>query len=112
MTDLCRLAEIEDGQGRGFTVQVEGGRSNIVVVRKGPAVFGYRNMCPHTGRSLDYFPDQFMDKTGAYILCLNHDARFRVEDGVCFAGPCLGQRLKPVTVRVNGDGYVTFITGH
>jgi nitrite reductase/ring-hydroxylating ferredoxin subunit len=52
-----------------------------------------------------------MDKTGEYILCLNHDARFRVEDGVCIGGPCLGQRLKPVTVRVNGNGYVTFVTG-
>ena len=35
-----------------------------------------------------------------------HGALFRLEDGVCVAGPCAGERLKPWPVAVI-DGVVT-----
>jgi len=103
---LCRLDEIDDGKGRGFNIEIDGIRRNIFVVRKGSAAYGYRNICPHAARRIDWDPDDFTDPTGEYILCSNHDARFRIEDGVCFAGPCRGQRLNPVSVRVDVNGFV------
>ena len=107
MSALCRLEEIEDGTGRGFTVELDGIRRDIFVVRKGSSVFGYRNLCPHAARRLDWPEDEFTIEKAEYIVCTNHDARFRIEDGVCFAGPCRGQKLKPVPVRVGDDGCVT-----
>jgi nitrite reductase/ring-hydroxylating ferredoxin subunit len=38
-----------------------------------------------------------MDLTQRYLLCANHGALFRVEDGFCLRGPCHGQSLKQVT---------------
>lgn len=107
MTILCRLDDIEDGKGRGFTVEVHGIPRDIFVVRKGSSAYGYRNVCPHAARRLDHWDeDEFTDPTGEYIQCSSHDARFRIEDGVCFAGPTRGKSLKPVPVHIDDDGRV------
>lgn len=37
------------------------------------------------------------------IYCKNHGALFRVPDGVCDHGPCLGAALAPLTVEVSGE---------
>jgi nitrite reductase/ring-hydroxylating ferredoxin subunit len=41
-----------------------------------------------------------MDFTQQYLLCANHGALFRVEDGFCFRGPCRGQSLKKVQLLI------------
>jgi nitrite reductase/ring-hydroxylating ferredoxin subunit len=38
-------------------------------------------------------------------MCSTHGALFRVEDGVCLAGPCQGDRLEPYPIVVR-DGVV------
>jgi nitrite reductase/ring-hydroxylating ferredoxin subunit len=111
MTVLCRLDEIEDGRGRGFTVEDEGAPRDIFVVRKGASAYGYRNVCPHAARRLDEWDeDEFTNPTGEYIQCTSHDARFRIEDGLCFAGPTRGKKLKPIEVRVDDEGRVILIS--
>lgn len=37
------------------------------------------------------------------IYCKNHGALFRVADGVCDWGPCVGKALVPCTVEFQGD---------
>jgi nitrite reductase/ring-hydroxylating ferredoxin subunit len=39
------------------------------------------------------------------ILCATHGAEFRIEDGYCVLGPCTGQSLEPVAVKLR-DGNV------
>lgn len=100
---LCRLEEIEDGQARGFALA--DGR-DIFVVRAGRAVYGYLNSCPHQGLPLDWTPDRFISAETGLILCANHGATFEIEDGRCLAGPCAGERLRPVAVAVDARGRV------
>lgn len=96
MHRLCTLAEIPDHDARGFRTP----DGDIVVVRQGVEVYGYRNRCPHIGICLNFQPDVFMDLTRRYLLCANHGALFRVEDGLCLRGPCSGQSLQSVKVQV------------
>jgi nitrite reductase/ring-hydroxylating ferredoxin subunit len=111
MTILCRLDEIDDGKGRGFTVEAGGVPREIFIVRKGTSVYGYRNVCPHAARRLDHWePDEFTTPTGDYIQCTSHDARFQIEDGLCIAGPTRGKRLKPISVHIDDDGCVILAT--
>lgn len=100
LRDLCALEEIEDGEARGFVVELAGQPREMLVVRKGSRAWGYRNLCPHIGAALDWAPDQFMDPNGEHIMCAMHGALFRAEDGLCIAGPCTGDRLVPMPVRV------------
>jgi nitrite reductase/ring-hydroxylating ferredoxin subunit len=102
-TPLCRGDDIEDGTARGFTI---GGRGlRILVARRGGALYAYVNRCPHVGTPLDWSADEFMDTERCHLLCATHGALFRVDDGVCIAGPCQGDRLEPFPIAVR-DGTV------
>ena len=97
---LCRLEEIPEGEGIGFTFGQGEGRTYVFVVRQGAKVYGYVNSCPHIGTPLDMVPDRFMTHDKRHILCMTHGARFRVYDGYCFAGPCQGRSLAKLALAV------------
>ena len=99
-TVVCRLEDIEDPGSRGMTVSLANQSQEIFIVRQGGRVYGYLNSCPHTGGPLDWTPDRFLDLDGRHIQCAMHAALFRIEDGRCIAGPCNGDRLTPVPVKV------------
>jgi len=105
---LCRLDEIPDGQARGFLSGEGTAQRRLLVARRGDAVFGYLNRCPHVGVPLDWTPDRFMSLDGLYLQCATHGALFRVADGFCVQGPCAGRSLQPVAVTVR-DGAVHLV---
>ena len=97
---VCRLEDIEDPGSKGVTVSLSNRLQDIFIVRQGGDVYGYLNSCPHTGAPLDWMPDRFLDLEGKHIQCAMHAALFRIEDGRCIAGPCNGDRLTAVPVKV------------
>jgi nitrite reductase/ring-hydroxylating ferredoxin subunit len=99
-TVLCRRDAIADPGGRGFEFGGGAHRYAMFVVRRGEAVYGYVNVCPHARTPLDWTPDQFLTQDRSAIMCATHGARFRIEDGACTAGPCPGKSLTAVAVRV------------
>jgi nitrite reductase/ring-hydroxylating ferredoxin subunit len=103
---LCRLEEIEDGEGKGFTLGQGPDARDIFVVREGGQVFGYVNSCPHLGTPLDWQGDRFISEDSGLIMCATHGALFEIADGTCVAGPCAGQSLQPVPVVADWDGRV------
>jgi nitrite reductase/ring-hydroxylating ferredoxin subunit len=103
MLELCRLEDIPDGGARGFAVEGPGLALRLIVVRRGRSACGYVNRCPHVPTRLDHDPGDFLDETGGYLLCGGHAALFRIEDGVCVDGPCEGEALRPVALRLEGE---------
>ncbi len=101
--ELCRLETLAEGSSRGFDLSASALRDNIFVVRTGAGVFAYRNCCPHTGGPLDWVPNRFLNLEGDLIQCATHAALFRIEDGLCIAGPCVGQSLSAVNVSVRAQ---------
>ncbi len=101
---LCRLTDLPQGS-RGL-LQDETGRWRLLVVRRGDELHAYRNRCPHTGAPLEWRPHDFLDREGRHILCSLHGALFRIEDGLCLAGPCRGQSLERVGLELHEDGAV------
>lgn len=97
---LCRVDDLDAPGAKGF--RLADGRE-LLIVRDATGVYAYANRCPHTGVPLDWVPDQFLDLDRHHIQCATHDARFRLHDGFCVAGPCAGQSLTPLTIRVTGD---------
>lgn len=102
-TRLCAADEIADGAARGFTVGAR--KLRLFVARRGDALFAYWNSCPHVGTPLEWTGDEFFDRERQFLMCSTHGALFRVEDGVCVAGPCQGDRLEPFPIAVR-DGVV------
>jgi nitrite reductase/ring-hydroxylating ferredoxin subunit len=102
---LCRLDALVDGASRGFDPLGEG-RDTMFVVRRGDRVFGWRNACPHYDFArMAWKKDAFLNADGSRIQCSAHGALFRIEDGLCEVGPCVGQSLTPVPLAVR-DGAI------
>ncbi len=99
---LCEWRELPETGSKAFTLHGPQGAEEIFLVRMGDNVHAYRNQCPHTGGPLDWVPDQFLDLDKRYIQCATHDARFRIDDGYCVAGPCAGQSLQSLPVEIRG----------
>ena len=102
---LCRLDEIPDGVARGFPAAPRV-FTGLFAVRRGDKVFVYVNSCPHIGMPLEPLPHRFLDARRQNIVCSAHGARFRIEDGVCVSGPCLGEALEAVAARIVGGQVV------
>lgn len=100
--DLCRLDDIADPGSRGFEIDVGDELPlRLFVVHKNGVVTAYRNACPHTGAPLEWTPDAFLDYDNSFIQCAIHGALFRIEDGACLRGPCVGQSLQPLSLHVD-----------
>ena len=99
---LCRVDDIPDGGATAVDAALPEGAQNIIVMRKGQQVRAYLNICPHAGRQLDYAPGQFLLDRGT-LICAVHGASFDGTNGLCVAGPCKGESLRSVAVRVQGD---------
>lgn len=101
---LCRLDEIADPGAKGpFAVGRPEDRLKIFLVRRGAAVWGWIDSCPHAGAPLEMEPDQFFDITGEYLLCSLHGAHFHPKSGSCVLGPCRGRGLTPYPVHHRND---------
>lgn len=97
---LCALSDLPDPGSRGFTVETAEGTLELFVVRRAGLLRAYVNSCPHTGATLEWLPDAFLDATGELIQCGLHGALFLIDTGECVHGPCLGRFLTPLPVGV------------
>lgn len=101
-TRLCGLYDVTETSGKGVRFGDGKQAFEMFLVRRGRAVAGYVNQCPHFKVVLNARPDSFINSEGV-IMCAWHYARFRPEDGYCFDGPCEGMSLVGVPVGVEGD---------
>lgn len=100
---LCKTTDIEDPGSKSFEVKIKRKTESIFVVHKNGEFFAYLNQCPHTGASLDWQEDQFLDIDKELIQCATHDALFIIDSGECIAGPCAGDSLQPLTLSIHHD---------
>jgi nitrite reductase/ring-hydroxylating ferredoxin subunit len=97
---LCALDDIPSPGAKGFRFRQDDALFAGFVVRHGETIVGYVDSCPHAGWPMASFAGRYLTRENELILCGGHAALFRIEDGVCVAGPCPGQRLVPWPVHV------------
>ncbi|MFQ5783956.1 MAG: Rieske (2Fe-2S) protein [Alphaproteobacteria bacterium] len=105
---LCRLDDIPSPGSKGFAVGDAPPRRKLFVVRDQCDVYAYENACPHSRGPLEWVADQFLSLDRRRIECSFHGAQFRIRDGLCVYGPCVGESLTPLKVAVN-DGVVVLL---
>lgn len=105
--NLGPLDLVADGGARNYVLQIGDKRFHGFVVRRGEAVFGYVDRCPHQGLPLAQQLDQYLTPDGGLIACAWHGAVFTVEEGACVGGPCVGARLSPWPVEAREGRIVT-----
>ena len=92
------------------------------VTHRGPTL-GYRitdgdtTLCyipdhePALGTPLDLWPNEFLSEDGRLIVCATHGALFEPSTGACIAGPCAGDALTRLAVRLEGGDVVVACPG-
>jgi nitrite reductase/ring-hydroxylating ferredoxin subunit len=103
MRKLCSLPDLVSAKTKGFEFEIDNQLLSILVVHKEGEVYGYRNVCPHVGVSLNWVADRFLDADEEFLQCATHGALFRIEDGYCEYGPCAGDTLQEEAVKVVGE---------
>ena len=71
----------------------------VILVNLGGAIHAYRNRCPHIGVGLDWGDGRCLSAANE-LTCAMHGALFTADTGHCFSGPCAGQSLQRIPVRV------------
>ncbi|CAM5257961.1 Rieske (2Fe-2S) protein [Rhodanobacter lindaniclasticus] len=94
-----RRFQIPDGGAAAVDAMLVDGEESLILLRRGEQVCGYLNICPHAGNRLDYAPGKFLLKNDT-LICAVHGAVFNQADGLCTGGPCRGQSLRAVLLRV------------
>jgi nitrite reductase/ring-hydroxylating ferredoxin subunit len=102
---ICRLDDLGDSGSRGFAIGSGDWPLRGFVVRVNNEVRGYINSCPHARHPLNFRPHDFLTHDSTLILCSSHGALFEKLTGYCVAGPCAGQSLRAVPLKVEA-GFV------
>lgn len=105
-----RLGPVEiiaDGAARNFVLEMKAGRFHGFAVRRGNAVTGFVDRCPHMGLPLAQQLDTYLTADRSLIQCSWHGALFRTDDGACVGGPCTGASLTPWPLEVREGAIYT-----
>ena len=100
---LCSLAELEATGSKGFAVGEGDWPLRGFVVKSSKGVAAFVNYCPHAGHPLNFKADRFLTPDRSLILCASHGALFTRDEGKCIAGPCPGQSLTRIPVKILGE---------
>ncbi len=101
---VLRMDDLEDPGSAALRGGTDAGAVEVMVIRRGDRLDAYVNVCPHVALPLDFRPGRFLNVGRTHILCANHGALFRIDDGVCIAGPCVHARLRRAFLTVADSG--------
>ncbi len=105
----CSLYNLHAAGTVECEIMVQNEARQCFILHYNDSIYAYVNRCPHTGINLNWQPNQFFDITGQLIQCSLHGALFRIEDGLCIRGPCLGDSLQAVNFEVrDNDIYLLY----
>lgn len=101
---ICKSADVtERNNGVRFFVSKKSIKHSAFVIRYHGMAYAYLNRCAHKGLELDWNPGQFFDRTGEYLICASHGARYAADSGQCIAGPCAGASLAALAIVEKSD---------
>jgi nitrite reductase/ring-hydroxylating ferredoxin subunit len=94
------IADVPPGSSAKFPLRWRGAQVEGFVVNFEGRYHAYVNRCAHAGTPLDWWPNEFFTDDGRLLVCATHGALFEPDTGACIAGPCAGDHLASLTVRV------------
>ncbi|HEY3821061.1 MAG TPA: Rieske 2Fe-2S domain-containing protein [Polyangiaceae bacterium] len=104
MTRVVLSEAQREAVARGEFVRVAGAWEGFLVGRVAGAWRAYSNVCRHRALPLDLGANSPMSDDRRYLLCHQHGALYRLDDGKCVMGPCAGDSLEAVGVIEGTDG--------
>ncbi len=100
---LCNVHDIDEEDSKEFFIPQGEKEQSVLAVKKDGVLSVYINSCPHLGVPMNFEPDRFLDVEKNFIMCSTHGALFKIDDGECIHGPCMGRSLQVVDHEIREE---------
>ena len=98
---IARTDEIAPGGVKKFWLICQKYRLDAFLVNDRGNFHAYVNRCRHMPTPLDFVRNEFLSDDGRFLQCYTHGALYEFATGECIAGPCKGESLYRLPVRVD-----------
>jgi len=98
---ISKVDEFQDGSVKKFWIICRQYRVDGFLVNDHGSFHAYVNRCRHMTTPLDFIRDQFLSEDRRHLMCYTHGALYEFATGLCIAGPCKGESLYRLPVRVD-----------
>ena len=98
---IAKVDECEAGSVKKFWIICRRYRVEGFLVNDNGSFHAYVNRCRHMTTPLDFIRDQFLSEDRRHLMCYTHGAIYEFATGLCIAGPCKGESLYRLPVRID-----------
>jgi nitrite reductase/ring-hydroxylating ferredoxin subunit len=98
---IARVDELEAGSVKKFWIICQQYRVDGFLINDQGSFHAYVNRCRHMQTPLDFIRDQFLSEDNRHLMCYTHGALYEFASGLCIGGPCKGESLYRLPVRVD-----------
>jgi len=98
---IAEVNELQPGAVKKFWLICQKYRLDGFLVNDQGSFYAYVNRCRHMATPLDFVRDEFLSDDGRYLRCYTHGALYEFATGLCVYGPCKGESLYRLPVRVD-----------
>ncbi|HUC98945.1 MAG TPA: Rieske 2Fe-2S domain-containing protein [Candidatus Polarisedimenticolaceae bacterium] len=98
---ISQVEDLSPGSVKKFWIICQNHRVDGFLMNERGNFHAYVNRCRHMPTPLDFIRDQFVSDDGKYLMCYTHGALYEFATGLCVDGPCKGQALYRLPVRVD-----------
>ena len=100
---VARVNEVQPGAVKKFWLICQQYRLDAILINDQGNYYAYVNRCRHMPTPLDFVRDEFFSDDRRYLQCYTHGALYEFASGLCVSGPCKGESLYRLPVRVDND---------
>ena len=98
---IAKVDECEAGSVKKFWIICRQYRVDGFLVNDHGSFHAYVNRCRHMTTPLDFIRDRFLSEDRRHLMCYTHGALYEFATGLCIAGPCKGESLYRLPVRID-----------
>lgn len=100
---IAKVDELAPGSVKKFWLICQKYRFDAFLINDRGSFHAYVNRCRHMPTPLDFVRDEFLSDDGRFLRCYTHGALYEFATGLCVDGPCKGESLYRLPVRVDRD---------
>jgi nitrite reductase/ring-hydroxylating ferredoxin subunit len=97
---IAGVEEVAPGSVKKFWIICGKYRIDAFLINHHGDFHAYVNRCRHMTTPLDFIRNEFFSKDRRYLMCYTHGALYEPATGLCVGGPCKGESLYSLPVRV------------
>ena len=97
---VARVGDLAPGSVKKFWLICRKYRIDAFLVNDRGKFHAYVNRCRHMPTPLDFVRDDFLSDDGRFLRCYTHGALYEFATGRCVDGPCKGESLHRLPLRV------------